>query len=73
MAYSTDSSPWSVAVGDFNNDTILDIVVANLGSDNVGVFLGRDNGSLSNQKTFSVGFNTQPNAVAVGDLNNDAL
>ncbi|CAF1549090.1 unnamed protein product, partial [Rotaria sp. Silwood1] len=43
MAYATDSSPWSVAIGDFNNDTILDIVVANLGSDNVGVFLGRGN------------------------------
>ncbi|CAF5025798.1 unnamed protein product, partial [Rotaria sp. Silwood1] len=43
MTYSTDSSPWSIAVGDFNNDTILDIVVANLGSDNVGVFLGRGN------------------------------
>ncbi|CAF4670480.1 unnamed protein product, partial [Rotaria sp. Silwood2] len=40
MIYSTDSSPWSVAVGDFNNDAMLDIVVTNHGNDNVGVFLG---------------------------------
>ncbi|CAF1456428.1 unnamed protein product [Rotaria sp. Silwood1] len=71
IAYSTDTSPWSVAVGDFNNDTILDIVVANLGSDTVGIFLGWGNGSFSNQKTFTTGLNSQPNAVAVGDLNND--
>ncbi|CAF5182509.1 unnamed protein product, partial [Rotaria sp. Silwood1] len=43
MAYATDSSPWSVAVGDFNNDTLLDIVVVNHGSDNVGIFLGWGN------------------------------
>ncbi|CAF5135565.1 unnamed protein product, partial [Rotaria sp. Silwood1] len=38
MTYPTDSSPWAVAVGDFNNDTILDIVTVN--HDNVGIFLG---------------------------------
>ncbi|CAF1344476.1 unnamed protein product [Rotaria sp. Silwood1] len=73
VAYAADSSPWSIAVGDFNNDTILDIVVANLGSDNVGIFLGWSDGSFSNQKTFTTGFSSQPNAVAVGDFNNDTL
>ncbi|CAF4917412.1 unnamed protein product, partial [Rotaria sp. Silwood2] len=33
--YSTGSEPRSVAVGDFNNDARLDIVVANSGNNNV--------------------------------------
>ncbi|CAF4189382.1 unnamed protein product [Rotaria sp. Silwood2] len=73
IVYSTDSSPWSVAVGDFNNDAMLDIVVANHDNDSVGVFLGWGNGSFSSQKMFTTGFKSQPNAVAVGDLNNDTL
>ncbi|CAF4628800.1 unnamed protein product [Rotaria sp. Silwood2] len=73
MTYATDASPCSVAVGDFNNDAILDIVVMNLGSDNVGIFLGWGNGSFSNQTTFTTGLNSQPNAVAVGDFNNDTF
>ncbi|CAF1192845.1 unnamed protein product [Rotaria sordida] len=43
MTYPTDSSPWAVSVGDFNNDTILDIVVANHDNDTVGIFLGWGN------------------------------
>ncbi|CAF5147520.1 unnamed protein product, partial [Rotaria sp. Silwood1] len=53
MTYSTDSSPWAIAVGDFNNDTILDIVTANHGNDTVGIFLGWGSGSFSSQKQFS--------------------
>ena len=73
MRYPTGSSPYSVTVGDFNNDTILDIVVANHGNDNVGIFLGWGNGSFSSQETFTTGFESEPNAVTVGDFNNDTL
>jgi hypothetical protein len=65
------SEPTSIAVGDFNNDSRLDIVVANAGTNNIGVFLGYGNGLFSIQTIFPTGNNSNPNAVAVGDFNND--
>ena len=69
----SDSSPQSIAAGDFNKDNYLDIVVANYGNDNIGVFLGDGNGSFSNQKTFTTGPYSQPYSVAVDDFNNDTF
>ena len=69
MTYSTASYPLSVAVGDFNNDTRQDIVVANAGSNTVSVLLGYGNGSFQDQMTYSVG--SEPFSVAAGDFNND--
>jgi hypothetical protein len=52
--YSTGSgsSPYMVAVGDFNNDHQLDIIVANFGTNNVGILLGFGNGSFMSQTAF---------------------
>jgi hypothetical protein len=69
MTYSAGLNPNFVAVGDFNNDIQLDIVVVNNGDNNIGILLGHGNGSFSNQTTYSTGLN--PNFVAVGDFNND--
>ncbi len=52
MTYETGNHPFSVAVGDFNKDTRLDIVVANYGSNTVSVLLGYGNGSFANQMTY---------------------
>ena len=65
------SQPYSIAVGDFNNDSRLDIVVPNYWAYNIGVFLGYGNGTFSSQTTFSTGDNSQPIEVVVGDFNND--
>jgi hypothetical protein len=66
-----NSSPYSITSGDFNNDTYLDIVVANYNSSNVGIFLGYGNGSFGNQTTYPT--SSQPKSVAVGDFNNDTI
>ncbi|CAF4176589.1 unnamed protein product, partial [Adineta steineri] len=67
----TQSSPYSVAVADFNNDKQLDIVVANDGANNIGIFFGYGNGTFSTQMTYSTGDNSQPFSVTIGDFNND--
>ena len=47
--YSSGSRPVFVVVADFNNDSRLDIIVANDGSNSVSVLLGYGNGSFANQ------------------------
>lgn len=65
-----DSLPHSLAVGDINSDNELDLVVANYGTDNVGLFLGYGNGSFSNQTTYTTGIHSRPYSIALSDLNN---
>jgi len=54
-----------------NNDTRLDIIVANFGSNNIGVFLGCGNGSFANQMRYFTP--SAPHFVGVGDFNNDSF
>jgi FG-GAP-like repeat len=61
-------SPRSVAVGDFNGDTTLDLAVTNVNSNNVSILLGTGTGSLFGTAT-NFGVGTQPASVAVGDFN----
>jgi hypothetical protein len=68
----SDSSPTSVAVGDFNNDNRLDIAVANSGTNNIGVLLGLGDGTFDQQKVYSTGNYSGPSSIAVGDFNNDS-
>ena len=71
--YSTGSSPqpYSVAIADFNNDTLLDLVVANSGMKNIGIRLGFGNGSFGMETIYSVDLNSFPRHVNVADLNQD--
>jgi hypothetical protein len=64
------STPSSLAVGDFNNNTYLDIVVADYGSGNIEILLGYGNGTMANSTVYST-TGTFPIGVAVGDFNND--
>jgi hypothetical protein len=71
--YSTgnDSSPTSIAIGDFNDDKQFDIVVANSDTNNIGILLGSGKGTFSNLQTYSTGEGSGPTSVAVADLNKD--
>ena len=63
-------SPTAVAIGDFDGDGIGDIATANMGSDNVTLFLGSRSGLTSAKGSpFSVG--KGPTAILLRDLNGD--
>src|SRR5205807_9414060 len=58
-------NPSSVAVGDFNDDGVPDLAVANLGSNNVSVLLGNGDGTFRAARGFPAG--AAPLSVAGGD------
>jgi hypothetical protein len=69
VSYATDKAPFDVAVGDFNNDGIPDLVTANFSSSDVSLLLGNGDGTFQAQKTFAVGLH--PRRLAVGDFDGD--
>ncbi|CAF0849676.1 unnamed protein product [Adineta ricciae] len=73
MTYSTgsNSAPNSITIADLNGDNLLDMVTANYGTNNVGIFIGYKDGTFSNQITYSTDSYSTPRYVAVDDLNND--
>ena len=70
-------NPFSIAVGDFNADDHLDVVVANNGKNpaggwlagSVSVLLGNGDGTFQTHVDYATG--AGPDSVAVGDFNGD--
>lgn len=64
---------YSVALGDFNGDSKLDVVVANYGDENVSILLGNGTGSFGSATNFSVGTVDPlgPISVFTGDFDGD--
>ena len=71
--FSTGSGslPYAIAIGDFNNDNLEDLIVPNSGTDNMGILLGYGNGKFRTQKTYSTGSGSSPVEVTIGDFNGD--
>jgi len=75
--YAAGDRPNSAATADFNDDGVLDVVIANrapFDAENGGdlsVFLGVGDGTLSAEVVYSAG--VEPWSVAVGDLNGDGV
>src|SRR5215471_9093778 len=68
-AFAVGATPVAEAVGDFNGDGKLDLVVANQGSNTVSVLLGKGDGTFQAAVNYADG--TGPNSVTVGDFNRD--
>ncbi len=70
VTYNTGLNPWAVAVGDFNNDGIPDLAVANNNNNNVvSILLGKGDGTFQSQFQSPTG-NT-PVSIALADFNGD--
>ena len=69
--FAAGTAPQSVVMADFNNDSKVDLAVANSGSNNVSVFLGDGAGSFTTTLTFAVG--THPISVISAYLDNDGF
>ena len=66
-----DSLPKSLAIAHLNNDDQFDIVIANSGTNNIGFFFGKGNGTFADQQIYSTNFGSNPTSVTVGDINHD--
>ena len=71
--YPTDShsDPHMVAVGDLNNDQILDIALANFYTNNINIFIGDGNGTFTSQQTISTNA-SRPIYIHLADLDRDS-
>jgi hypothetical protein len=71
-SYAAGSSPAAVALGDFNNDGLIDIVVVNnagTGTNNINVLLGNGDGSFQTARSTNAPATLV--AVAAADFNKD--
>jgi uncharacterized protein (TIGR03437 family) len=66
--YGAGLGPYSIAVGDFNGDGMVDLVTANNGG-NVSVLLGNGDGTF--QAAVNYGAGDSLYSIAVGDFNGD--
>jgi hypothetical protein len=74
VSYPAGDEPFSVAVGDFNTDGKLDLIVADSGASSgntVNLLLGNGDGTFQTAVPYTVGVGAV--AVAVADLNSDGL
>jgi streptogramin lyase len=73
VTYSTGalSRPYIVVIGDFNNDNILDLAIANSGTSNIFLLYGYGNGTFGNRTSYPLGYGYHPYSIAVADLNQD--
>src|SRR5262249_29520131 len=63
--------PYSIAIGDFNTDSQLDIAVANSGNDNLEILLNYNKTVFMNKTIYPTGFGSHSEYVTTADMNKD--
>jgi hypothetical protein len=71
IAFPSGTDPISAAVGFFNNDAMLDVAVANRGTNNVSILLGNGDGTFQPRMTYAAGL--APVEVEVADFDNNGV
>jgi hypothetical protein len=69
--YGAHTKPQAIVVADLNGDGILDLAIANEGSSDVSVLIGKGDGTFVNQIRYSTGTGTDPVSIAAADFNGD--
>ena len=67
--YAADSSPVSIAAGDFNSDGVIDLVTANDPAGTMTVLLGVGDGTFASSTSYAL--SSSPTTVVTGDFNGD--
>jgi len=67
--FGAGKEPRSLAVGDFNGDGKLDLVVANRSDNTVSILLGKPDGTFTSKVDYATG--PKPISVLIGDFNGD--
>lgn len=67
--YPVETHPFSLAVGDVDGNSNLDIVTANHYSENVSVLIGLGNGTFAPRTDYTLGVSAW--SMALGDLDLD--
>jgi hypothetical protein len=62
---------WGVAVGDFNNDGVADLVTAGVGDGLLSVLIGNGNGTFKPRTTLAAPVGSDPSTMVVADFNRD--
>ena len=71
QTFATGVAPYALATADFNNDGMLDLVVANSGDSTVSVFMGSGDGEFAPTALLPSFSGMTPMALAVGDFDGD--
>jgi hypothetical protein len=73
LDFTTGSEPHSIASCDFNNDKLIDLVVANYGSNTISVFRNLGNDATLFTPKFDLNVGVRPINVTIGYLDQDQL
>jgi len=73
QSFQTGSLPFNLVLADFNGDGILDMAVANSGTDTVSVLIGNGDGTFTPASTPTYTVGNEPVALIAADLNGDGI
>lgn len=65
--------PAGVDIADFNQDGFPDVITANLTTDDLTLFLTKEDGALDAPRSISLGRDSAPRELLAGDFNGDGL